>query len=197
MLPRLFDVFTQGDRSLDRTRGGLGLGLAVVRGLIELHGGRIEAASGGPGQGAEFTVYLPTEAEPTALTPARSEPIPRRGQRLRILIVEDNRDAATSLSLLLQTVGHEVKVAYTGPEGVSLGESWQPDLVLCDIGLPGMDGYGVARALRANSATAQTRLLALTGYGADEDRQLSREAGFTGHLVKPVDPVELQRIIGA
>jgi CheY-like chemotaxis protein len=197
MLPRLFAVFTQGDRSLDRARGGLGLGLAVVRGLVELHGGRIEAASAGPGKGAVFTIHLPTESEPAALTQPPCDPPCRRGKPLRILVVEDNRDAATSLSLLLEAAGHEVKVAHTGPEGVRLGEAWQPDTVLCDIGLPGMDGYGVARALRSNPATARARLLALTGYGAEEDRERSRQAGFNGHLVKPVDPVELQQILSA
>jgi PAS domain S-box-containing protein len=197
MLPRLFDVFTQGDRSLDRSRGGLGLGLAVVRGLVELHGGRIEAASGGPGKGAVFSIHLPTESEPAALAQAPSGPPARGGKHLRILVVEDNRDAATSLSLLLESAGHEVKVAHTGPEGVRLGEAWKPDTVLCDIGLPGMDGYDVARALRANPATARARMLALTGYGADEDRERSRQAGFNGHLVKPVDPVELQQILSA
>jgi PAS domain S-box-containing protein len=194
MLPRLFNVFAQADRSLDRTRGGLGLGLALVKGLAELHGGEVEAFSEGPGKGAEFTVRLPLAEEPAALAPKAEAPR-RSGERHRILVVEDSKDAAESLRLLLELLGHEVRVAYTGPQGVAAAKVWRPDIVLCDIGLPGLDGYGVARELRLNPTTARARLLALTGYGQDEDRRRSREAGFDYHLVKPADPEELQRLL--
>jgi PAS domain S-box-containing protein len=201
MLPRLFDVFAQADRTLARTRGGLGLGLSVVKGLIDLHGGQVAAASKGPGRGAEFTVRLPVEAEPPALAetsaswPASATTAAPSCQGLRVLVVEDQRDAAASLRMLLEMLGHETRVAYTGPDGVRMAAEWRPDIVLCDIGLPGLDGYGVARELRLNPVTAQVRLLALTGYGTDEDRRLTREAGFDVHLTKPVAPETLQDVL--
>ena len=201
MLPRLFDVFAQADRTLERTRGGLGLGLSVVKGLIDLHGGQVEAASKGPGRGAEFTVRLPVEATPPTLTDTSTSSaanattaVPSRAG-LRVLVVEDQRDAAASLRMLLEMLGHETRVAYTGPDGVRAAEEWRPDIVLCDIGLPGLDGYGVARELRLNPITAHVRLLALTGYGTDEDRRLTREAGFDLHLTKPVAPEILQDVL--
>jgi PAS domain S-box-containing protein len=194
VLPRIFDVFTQADRSLARSRGGLGLGLALVKGLAQLHGGAVAAASEGPGQGAEFTVRLPLEGEPTALAESPTAPT-RAGKPMRVLVVEDNRDAAESLRMLLELLGHEVRVAYTGPQGVQAAQGWRPDIVLCDLGLPGLDGYGVARELRLNPTTAQVRLLAVSGYGAEEDRVRSRQAGFDAHLVKPADPAELQRLL--
>jgi two-component system CheB/CheR fusion protein len=126
--------------------------------------------------------------------PATPEPM---GRNMRILVVEDSRDVADSLCVLLQLLGHVVRVAYTGPEGVAAAKEWHPDLVLCDLGLPGLDGYGVARQLRLDPTTAHVRLLALTGYGAEEDLRRSREAGFEVHLVKPADPAELQRLISS
>ena len=201
MLPRLFDAFAQADRTLERTRGGLGLGLSVVKGLIELHGGQVEAASKGLGGGAEFTVRLPVEATPPSLaassaTSAASAKtaVPSR-EGLRVLVVEDQRDTAASLRMLLEMLGHETQVAYTGPDGVRAAAEWRPDIVLCDIGLPGLDGYGVARELRLNPITAQMRLLALTGYGTDEDRRLTHEAGFDVHLTKPIAPEILQDVL--
>jgi PAS domain S-box-containing protein len=194
MLQRIWTAFAQADRSLDRARGGLGLGLAVVRGLVELHGGQVQAASEGPGRGAEFTVRLPVVPEPPALT-ATASARGRAGQRLRVLVVEDNRDAADSLKLLLDLLGHETQVAATGPEGVRVAQEWSPDVVLCDIGLPGLDGYGVARQLRLHPATARVRLVALTGYGGDEDRRRSRQAGFDHHLTKPATPDDLVRLL--
>jgi signal transduction histidine kinase len=195
LLPRLFAVFAEGDRSLARRRGGLGLGLAVVKSLVELHRGTVQAASAGPGQGAEFSVRLPLEPEPAALATlptAASAP----GQRLRVLVVEDNRDTADSLCLLLESVlGHETRVAYTGPDGVQAALAWRPDVVLSDLGLPGLNGLGLAAELRRQPATAPVRLIAITGYGGDEDRQQSRQAGFEAHLVKPIDPEELQRLL--
>ncbi len=195
LLPRLFDPFAQADRTLDRSRGGLGLGLSLVKGLVQLHGGEVRAASAGTGQGAEFTVRLPLKEEVEALTGSPGAAAHRAGQPLRILIVEDNRDAADSLRMLLQLSGHEVTAAYTGPEGVEKARSWRPDVVLCDIGLPGLDGYGVATELRRDPSTAKVNLIALTGYGREEDRQRARQAGFNHHLTKPVDPNDLQSLL--
>ncbi len=187
MLGRLWEVFSQADDSLDRPRGGLGLGLSVVKSLVELHGGEVTAASAGPGQGAEFTFRLPVEEEPPALAIGPAPVQPTR-ERRRVLIVEDNRDAADCLRLLLELLGHEIRVAYTGPDGVEAARNWAPDVVVCDIGLPGLDGYGVARELRLHPRTAHVRLLALTGYGSEEDRRRSRQAGFDEHLTKPIEP---------
>jgi CheY-like chemotaxis protein len=196
MLVRLFEPFSQADRSLDRSRGGVGLGLAVLKGLVDLHSGTVTVASAGAGQGAEFTVRLPLEPEPAALaaTPHVSRPA---AQRLRVLVVEDNRDAADSLRLLLETSGYEVVVAYTGPAGVAAATAVPPDVVVCDLGLPGMDGFAVARALRDGPATAAARLIAVTGYGREEDRRRALESGFDRHLVKPVNPDELLRQLTA
>jgi PAS domain S-box-containing protein len=195
MLPRLFEPFEQADRSLDRGKGGLGLGLALVKGLVELHGGQVYAASDPSGRGAEFVVRLPMLAEPSAVAELSSTPI-RAAKRLRILVVEDNRDSADSLRMLLELFGYEVAVAYSGPSGVEAAKAWRPDVVLCDIGLPGLDGYGVVGELRRNPDTAKARMIAVTGYGADEDRRKSQEAGFDLHLTKPVDPVALQEMVG-
>jgi CheY-like chemotaxis protein len=191
MLPRLFDAFAQADRSLDRSQGGLGLGLALVKGLVELHGGEVRAASAGRGRGAEFTVTLPLSPEPPAVRGLPVAPA-RPRKRLRVLVVEDNRDAAESLRLLLQTFGHEVAVAHSGTDGVRAAKRWHPDAVVCDIGLPGLDGYGVVGELRRDPSTAGARAIAVTGYGAEEDRRRALRAGFDLHLTKPVDPDALQ-----
>jgi CheY-like chemotaxis protein len=191
LLPRLWDLFAQAEQGLPRPRGGLGLGLALVRSLAELHGGKVEARSAGLGFGAEFSVRLPLQPEPAALE--GPPPAPRPGEKaLRILIIEDNRDAALSLQMLLTLLGHQVWVAYTGTEGVSMAERLLPDVVISDIGLPGLDGWEVARALRRNRATAGVKLIALTGYGRDEDRRHAAEVGFDAFLTKPADPDLLQ-----
>jgi CheY-like chemotaxis protein len=196
MLTRLFEPFSQADRTLDRSPGGLGLGLAIVKGLAELHGGSVRAESGGLGRGATFTVTLPGYAESPA--PATRPAPPRRAApRLRILVVEDNTDAADSLRMLLEAYGYDVAVAYTGPDGVRAAEASRPEVVICDIGLPGMDGYRVAQALRGNPATAAARLIALTGYGQEEDRRRAKDAGFDGHLTKPADPAVLRALLAA
>lgn len=193
-LSHLFEVFVQGDKSLDRSRGGLGLGLSVVKGLIELHGGEVRAASAGTGKGAEFTVYLPLEREPDAL---QDLPRPAResADHLRVVVIEDNRDSAESLRMLLTLLGHDVAVAYSGPDGVAAAVRHRPDVVISDIGLPGLDGYGVARELRHHPATSGARLIAVTGYGTEDDRRRVQEAGFDHHLVKPADPQTLEGLL--
>jgi PAS domain S-box-containing protein len=195
MLGRLFEPFSQADRTLDRSPGGLGLGLAIVKGLAELHGGCVRAESAGLGRGSSFIVTLPLRVELAALS---DHPAPARpaAKHLRVLVVEDNRDAADSLRMLLDAYGYEVTVAYSGPDGVRAAEEHQPDVVVCDIGLPGMDGYTVAAALRGNPATASARLIALTGYGQEEDRRRAKDAGFDHHLTKPADPAALEAVVG-
>jgi signal transduction histidine kinase/methanogenic corrinoid protein MtbC1 len=196
MLPRVFKTYAQADRSLGRSQGGLGLGLALVKGLAELHGGRVQAASEGAGRGAEFTVWLPLTPEapaPTGVVPPPDRPVIRPW---RILVIEDNQDAARTLQRLLRRSGHEVEVADSGPAGLERARAWHPEIVLCDLGLPGMDGFAVARALRGDEMTAGATLIAITGYGLEEDRQRCREAGFDRHLTKPVNPEELHRLLG-
>jgi signal transduction histidine kinase/CheY-like chemotaxis protein len=194
MLSRLFEPFAQADRTLDRSGGGLGLGLAIVKGLAALHGGYVHAESPGLGHGSTFTITLPAQAEPPALIP-RTIPHPRLFRRLRVLVVEDNRDAADSLRMLLELYGYEVEVAYTGPDGVRAAETYSPEVILCDIGLPGMDGYGVAAAVRRNPTIASVRLIALTGYGQEQDQRRAREAGFDEYLTKPADPIALEALL--
>ncbi|HZU34598.1 MAG TPA: response regulator, partial [Gemmataceae bacterium] len=194
--PRVFDVFAQENRSPERESGGLGLGLALVKGLTELHGGTVTVSSAGPGHGAQFTVRLPLESEPAAVANGASSARPA-GQQRRVLIIEDNRDAADMLRLVLESQGHEVRSAYNGPDGVRLANEWQPEVVLCDIGLPGLDGYAVAATLRRQPATAQARLVAITGYGGEENRRRALQAGFDQHLTKPVSPEQLQETLVA
>jgi CheY-like chemotaxis protein len=196
MLPRVFDLFVQADRSLDRSQGGLGIGLTLVKSLVELHGGRVEARSGGPGQGSEFTVRLPLGAENPEEAPApAAERAGSNGRPLRVLVVDDNVDAAASLALLLEAYGHAVQTAHDGRAALALAADFVPQVVLLDIGLPGLDGYAVARQLRRQPGLEGAMLVALTGYGQEEDRRRSREAGLDRHLVKPVDPAELERLL--
>ena len=192
ILARLFQPFSQGDQTLDRSRGGLGLGLALVKGLVELHGGSVEAESV-RGEGSTLTLRLPLQD--AGASPASGEPegSPGKGAR-RILVIEDNRDAADSLQILLELSGHRVEVAYTGLEGVDAALRMRPDVAICDIGLPGgMNGYDVARALRQE--LPESCLIALTGYGQEEDQRRTREAGFDRHLTKPVDPAALLHLL--
>lgn len=193
MLPYLFDTFAQADNSLDRTAGGLGLGLALVRGLVELHGGTVRAESAGLQRGAAFTISLPLYSGPEDPGARVSEP--EDNGPFRILLIEDNRDAAETLHDLLELNGHEVDLAFSGPAGVEKARALCPDVVLCDIGLPGMDGYSVARELRRTPELSGLRLIAVTGYGQEEARNRAAEAGFDFHLTKPVEPPQLERLL--
>jgi signal transduction histidine kinase len=197
VLPHVFEVFTQADHSLDRARGGLGVGLAVVKGLIEMHGGEVRAESAGTGHGAEFALQLPLAAA-TAGGVREEQPaaVGTNGAR-RILVVEDNPDAAASMRDFLELSGHEVALAGTGTDGVAAARRFHPEVVLCDLGLPGMDGFAVAKALRRDPETATVKLIAITGYGREEDRRRSKEAGFDLHLTKPVDPAQLRQLLRA
>jgi PAS domain S-box-containing protein len=183
VLARLFQPFMQADTTLDRSKGGLGLGLALVKGLVELHGGTISARSEGLGKGAEFIVRLPLVLE--AGEAAEARPASAKPAGRRVLIIEDNIDAADSLRDVLEFGDHVVEVAYHGPEGLARAREFKPEVVLCDIGLPGMDGYQVARALRADDALKEVFLVALSGYALPEDLQRAHEAGFDRHLAKP------------
>jgi PAS domain S-box-containing protein len=199
MLPRIFDLFTQVDRTIDRAQGGLGIGLMLVRRLVQMHGGSVTVASEGPGKGSEFTVRLPLldAAAPAGAGRAEGTDGAAAVRRQRILVVDDNRDSADSLSMLLRLAGHEVRTAYDGTAGLAAARRWRPDVVLLDIGLPGLDGYEVVRRLRQEAGLQQALVVAMTGYGKDEDRERSQEAGFDAHLVKPVDPEELAQLIAA
>jgi signal transduction histidine kinase/ActR/RegA family two-component response regulator len=194
MLPRVFQMFIQAERSLDRTRGGLGLGLGLVKGIAELHGGEARAHSEGVGRGAEFTVFLPTVAD-SAPPKATSHIVTSRTLECRVLIVEDNRDTAETLRDLLELSGCTVEVANAGPASIEKAKQFRPEVVICDLGLPGMDGYQVAQQLRRHPETAAARLIALSGYGQEEDQQRALQAGFNQHLTKPVAFEDLQRVL--
>lgn len=196
MLARLFEPFSQADDTLDRSKGGLGLGLALVKGLVELHGGEIVADSEGLGKGAEFVLRLPISEAETAVRPeALRRGVPHR--RRRVLIIEDNPDAADSLCEALELGAHEVEVAYSGPEGLDRARRFHPDIVLCDIGLPGMDGYEVARAIRTDETLKGTFLVALSGYAQPEDVQRAQQAGFEWHLAKPPNLDKLEELLSS
>jgi CheY-like chemotaxis protein len=199
LLPQVFDVFVQGDASLDRAHGGLGLGLALVRRIATLHGGSAAAASDGPGLGSRFTVRLPRIAVPAGQVPAAEKTLsdhgPRTEARRRVLVVDDHDDSRSMLAMMLRLSGYESLEASNGLEGVRVAIEEKPDVAIVDIGLPGINGYEVARRLRANPETRSLPLIALTGYGQDEDRQRALEAGFDLHLVKPVEPDRLEDAI--
>jgi CheY-like chemotaxis protein len=184
-LPRVFEMFAQIDASASRSHGGLGIGLALARKLVEMHGGRVEAMSDGPGAGRTFTVRLPLggsgKAAPDA---ARTAPVLHAR---RVLVVDDNQDAADSLGMLLRFLGAEVRVEYRGADALTAVAAWRPSIVLLDLGMPGMDGFEVARRLRADPQASGLKLIALTGWGQDHDRLRSRRQGFDNHLIKPVD----------
>jgi PAS domain S-box-containing protein len=193
VLPRVFDLFAQGERALARSEGGLGIGLTIVRRLVELHGGSVSARSEGPGQGSEFIVRLPAAEEWPSAPPAPASAV-RQGRGCRILIVDDNRALARSLGQLLKVLGHEVELAHDGPEGLEAARAHRPEVILLDIGLPTMDGYTVARALR-QEGFGDTLIIAVSGYGQEDDRRRSREAGMDHHLTKPVDLETISELI--
>jgi PAS domain S-box-containing protein len=195
LLPRVFDLFTQADRALDRAQGGLGVGLTVARRLVELHGGQIEARSEGLGRGAEFVVRLPAlPAAPEDAAPAPRVEADHQG-RARVLLVEDHPDAGESLRMLLEVLGHHVRVVREGNAALDMARANVPDVMLIDIGLPGMDGYEVARRMRQQPELKRVVLVALTGYATVDDRQAAFAAGFDYHLVKPVNPDALQDLV--
>jgi PAS domain S-box-containing protein len=193
LLPSIFDAFVQGERTLARTEGGLGLGLALVKGIAELHGGTVRAESAGIGKGSEFVVRLPLpDTLPREEPAARAE---RRHGARRVLVVDDNQDAAESLADLVRILGHAADVAFDGPTAVDMARVNPPDLVLCDIGLPGMSGYEVAKALRATAADG-LQVIAVSGYAQPEDVKRAMEAGFDGHVAKPCDPEKIEQLLG-
>lgn len=195
MVPRIFDMFTQVDRSLERSQGGLGIGLTLVRRLLDLHDGSIEAHSNGPGEGSEFVVRLPL------IQPAQEPPLKGDGPKAialsgcRILVVDDNKDSADSLKMLLRLKGNDIRTAYDGLEAVEVAASFRPELVLLDIGLPKLNGYDVARRIRQQPWGRDMVLVALTGWGQEEDRRRSQEAGFNFHIVKPVELEALEKLL--
>ena len=194
LLPNIFDLFTQGARPLDRSQGGLGIGLSIVKRLVEMHQGTVSAASEGIGRGSTFSMRLPRMAAPQRA--AAGCVAPTAAQR-RILVVDDNADAADSLAMLLRFEGHEVKTAYSGPEALEAVRRMRPQAVFLDIGLPQMDGYEIARRLRVDPAAGRVHLIAVTGYGQEHDRERGREAGFSAHLVKPADIEAVKQILAS
>jgi CheY-like chemotaxis protein len=206
MLKRVFDVFYQQPQSLDRSKGGLGLGLAIVRSLVDLHGGSVSARSAGAGKGSEFVVELPLAVAAEPLLPITSgravAPVAvgaeQHSRGKRILIVDDNEDAAEMLAEMLRADGHVARVAFDGPTALQLvAEGFRPELAILDIGLPVMDGYELAAKLQQSLAGAAPKMVALTGYGQEHDRARSARAGFALHLVKPVMPERLLAFVGA
>jgi CheY-like chemotaxis protein/anti-sigma regulatory factor (Ser/Thr protein kinase) len=196
MLSHVFEMFTQIDRDAGRAQGGLGIGLTLVKNLVELHGGTVQAFSDGAGCGSEFVVRLPLlvrRVQPNLRGPERRPAgvLPPR----RVLVVDDNRDAAQSLAMLLSLLGAEVHVAFNGPEALDALAGYKPDVVLLDIGMPGMDGHEVARRIRQHPEYRDVTLIALTGWGQEEDRRRSRSAGFDHHLIKPADINALQTLL--
>jgi PAS domain S-box-containing protein len=197
MLPVVFDMFMQVDRSTDRAQGGLGIGLTLVKTLVELHGGTVAGHSDGPGQGSEFTVRLPvcapeSRAGQVPSTRPEAPELPKR----RVLVVDDNHDAAVSLGMLLKILGSDVQLAHSGASALETIETYRPDVVLLDIGMPDMDGFEVARRIRANQRLSHVVLIALTGWGQAEDRHRTQSAGFDHHVVKPADVMTLQSLLG-
>ena len=203
MLPRIFEPFTQVEHTLDRAQGGLGIGLTLVRRLVEMHGGTVQAFSEGRGRGSEFVVRLPIpqQALPSPVVGQAFQPDEPKSPagkpdlQRRILIVDDNKDSAESLTLLMRMLGHEVRMAHDGETALEIARQFSPDIVVLDIGLPRLSGLEVARRLRHDLGLRDTLLIAMTGYGQEEDRRRSQGAGFNAHLVKPVDFGELRELL--
>jgi CheY-like chemotaxis protein len=199
VLPYIFDLFTQAERTPDRSQGGLGIGLALVKSLVALHGGTVHACSEGLGQGSEFSISLPGATRPPAEAPAAgaandAHVAPDNGN-LRVLVVDDNADAAQMLAALLEVQGHAVSVEYDARGALARARTEHPDVLLLDIGLPDMDGYELARRLRAQPENAHATLVALTGYGQNQDREEAQQAGFDHYLVKPADLNEVNDVL--
>ncbi len=196
-LPTVFDMFSQVDRSIERSTGGLGIGLALVKGLVEMHGGSVSAKSGKPGEGCTFTVRLPElklDMEPMHPLPADDKPIVRSPSR-RILVADDNRDSAASMATMLGLLGHDVRTVHDGVEAVEIAKVFQPQVILMDVGMPRLNGYDACRRIREQPWGKGATVIALTGWGQDEDRRLSKEAGCDLHLVKPVRPADLVQVL--
>jgi signal transduction histidine kinase/ActR/RegA family two-component response regulator len=198
LLPRVFDLFMQGDRSLDRAQGGLGIGLTLVRSLVEMHGGAVEAKSDGPGRGSEFIVRLPSSNAPQhegANGATNGDAAPAAASSRRVMVVDDNADLVATMTALLKLAGHDVCACNDGPSAIDAALEYQPEVILIDIGLPGMNGYEVAARLRQMPNFEQATLVAITGYGQADDRRRAREAGFDHHLTKPVFFEHLQEVL--
>jgi signal transduction histidine kinase/CheY-like chemotaxis protein len=195
MIGRVFDMFAQINRSLERAQGGLGIGLALVRRLVTLHGGQVSAASPGPGQGSTFTIRLPLLQPPAASLPPPPEAAPQPSRPQRVLVVDDNKDAAESLALLLSLDGHEVRVAHSGQDALNVAMAFQPQAVFCDLGMPGMDGHEFATQLRQDPRFSATLLVAVTGWGTEDDKRRARTAGFDAHLTKPASEGALAALL--
>jgi CheY-like chemotaxis protein len=197
MLPRVFDLFTQVDRSLEKAQGGVGVGLSIVKALVELHAGTVEAHSAGHGKGSEFLVRLPVADQPAAAVDEPSEALVAAHGGLRILVADDNVDSAKSLAVLLQIMGNEVHTAHDGCEAVNAALRMHPDLALLDIGMPRLNGYEACRRIREQPWAQHTVMVALTGWGQMEDVRRSEQAGFDHHLVKPVEPQALEKLLAS
>jgi signal transduction histidine kinase len=196
MLPRIFELFTQVETSLPQARGGLGIGLALVQRLVAMHGGAIEAASDGEGKGSTFTVRLPIAPElAVGPSPSPAPPAPASDRGLRVLVVDDNFDVAQTVGWMVETIGHDYRLVHEATQAVEAAREFRPDAVLLDIGMPGMDGYAVCKAFRADSLTKDAMIIAQTGWGQDRDRIMSAQAGFDHHLVKPVSLEDLERLL--
>ena len=194
-LPLVFDMFMQVERSSSRGQGGLGIGLTLVKQLVEMHGGSVSVQSDGPGQGSEFTVTLPATQPPLSVNSQSAPKMPPGSLKQRILVVDDNQDGATSLAMLIKILGAEVHIANDGPAALTLMQQHQPKIVFLDLGMPVMDGLEVARRARMLPNGGDLILIALTGWGQEEDRKRTHEAGFNHHLVKPVSVTELQTLL--
>lgn len=195
-LPRIFEMFSQVDLAMNRSQGGLGLGLSLVKGLVEMHAGHITATSEGPGRGSEFTVWLPLpERRPVAPPNAENSAQPGGVARGRVLVVDDNHDVALTLGLLCELDGHEVKMAYDGEQAVALAQTFRPNVILLDLGMPKLNGLDACRRIRAEAWSEGMVLVALTGWGQEEDKRKTEEAGFHHHLVKPVEPAALSSLL--
>jgi CheY-like chemotaxis protein len=198
LLPVVFDLFTQADQSLDRSQGGMGIGLSIVQRVVMLHGGTVEAHSDGVGRGSEFVVRLPLATAPSRQPEGVAEPhISTNGHSLRVLVVDDNKDAADTTAALLRQAGHEVQVCYSGQTAMVAALDFVPQAVLLDIGLPVVDGIELARRLRQTEELKHTLLVAVTGYGQETDGVRWQEAGFDAYLIKPVDPQKIEEALSA